>query len=221
MAMPVSLLMSEGDSQAKRVVAVDTFTGGWALPGQLREQAVQRASAPGVTHPLTSTAPRARARQSAFSLGTGAGRGARRAPRRLASAARIIGRPPRHARVVSSSRPRLLKRWPAAQCPGKSHPEVVDMPTLSRSMFRVGRVASDLLIRRLSLPPALARRDATPTVMTSKSAHADRLSRSVHPPFVSGFRSNDFLLWVPTKSLSLSLGNFFCQFTPNKRSPPT
>ena len=81
-------------------------------------------------------------------------------------------------------------------------------------MFRVGRVASDLL-RRLSLFPTLARRDATPTVMTSKSAHADRLShqdclsRSVLPPFVSGFRSNDFLYLDSDKiSLSLSLGNF-------------
>ena len=99
----------------------------------------------------------------------------------------------------------------AAQCPDKSHPKVVDMPTLSRSMFRVGRVASDLL-RRLSLFPALARRDATPTVTTSKSAHADRLShqdclsRSVLPPFVSGFRSNDFLYLDSDKiSLSLSL----------------
>ena len=100
----------------------------------------------------------------------------------------------------------------AAQCPGKSHPKVVDMPTLSRSMFRVGRVASDLL-RRLSLFPTLARRDATPTVMTSKSAHADRLShqdclsRSVLPPFVSGFRSNDFL-YLDSDKISLSLGNF-------------
>nr|CAB3493333.1 unnamed protein product [Digitaria exilis] len=68
---------------------------------------------------------------------------------------------------------------------------MVDMPTLSRSMLRVGRVASDLL-RRLSLPPALAGRDATPTLMASNSAHAhrlshqDRLSRYIKKSVIAG-----------------------------------
>ncbi|KAG2644211.1 hypothetical protein PVAP13_2KG298160 [Panicum virgatum] len=82
------------------------------------------------------------------------------------------------------------------------------MPTLSRSMFKVGRVASDLL-RRLSLFPTLARRDATPTVMTSKSAHADRLS---HQDCLSRLV---YKSWIPCRLISIAHATTRCLDTQN------